>query len=145
MSDEHDSALRMAVAEGLLSREEAESLKAEAALLARNPLELLVERGRLSADTLASLRREAQHEPGRDTGEPPDDATLNVPPRGERGAEFPGFPVSGWKRYECLRLLGQGGMGRVFLAHDTQLRRDVALKFVRDDDPDHMRRFISEA
>ncbi len=136
----------MAVAEGLLSREEAEAIKEEAHRLGRNPLELLIERGRLSPDTLASLRREASSEPVRDTGDPHNDSTLELPPREEqRATDVPGFPVTGWKRYQCLRLLGQGGMGRVFLAHDHQLRRDVALKFVRDDDPDHMHRFVSEA
>ncbi|HUG90536.1 MAG TPA: protein kinase, partial [Planctomycetaceae bacterium] len=51
-------------------------------------------------------------------------------------------------RYRVIRPLGRGGMGAVWLAEDTQLRRNVALKvprFSSADDPGLLDRFYREA
>lgn len=51
-------------------------------------------------------------------------------------------------RYEIIKLLGEGGMANVYLAHDTILDRKVAVKILRGDlanDEKFVRRFQREA
>jgi serine/threonine protein kinase len=50
--------------------------------------------------------------------------------------------------YEILSLLGKGGMGEVYRARDTKLKREVALKVLPEAfaaDPERMMRFQREA
>jgi serine/threonine protein kinase len=59
----------------------------------------------------------------------------------------PTSPDSGLKRYQLKELIGEGGMGKVFRAHDPVLCRDVAIKILNlesSSDPDR-ERFKREA
>ncbi len=51
--------------------------------------------------------------------------TLDLPTQGfEKGSVFA-------DRYEIIEQLGEGGMGQIYRAHDTQIDEDIAIKILR--------------
>lgn len=64
------------------------------------------------------------------------------------GSEQKLVPGQRVKHYQIVNLIGEGGMGEVYLATDTILGRRVALKVLPtfvSNDPDRLRRFTQEA
>jgi serine/threonine protein kinase/tetratricopeptide (TPR) repeat protein len=58
------------------------------------------------------------------------------------------IPNSSISHYRIVSKIGAGGMGEVYLAHDTKLDRKVAIKFLNEEfskDADKLGRFIQEA
>jgi serine/threonine-protein kinase len=65
---------------------------------------------------------------------------------GELGAQF--RPSAQSTRYTLTRVHGEGALGKVWLARDSDLNREVALKEIRSDhaaNPHTIRRFVREA
>jgi serine/threonine protein kinase len=57
-------------------------------------------------------------------------------------APHPGIRIN---QYELIKMLGEGGMGTVFLARDLRLGRRVAIKFLQTNQPEITQRFLVEA
>jgi eukaryotic-like serine/threonine-protein kinase len=48
-------------------------------------------------------------------------------------------------QYEMIKMIGEGGMGTVYLARDLRLGRRVAIKFLQSNQPELTQRFLVEA
>ena len=112
--------------------------------------------------------------PGGPVVAPPAAQTAMQAPRAKRPSESPSSPGTGknpWdtfdsstaaqtgvhtpsamphpgvriNQYEMIKMIGEGGMGTVFLARDLRLGRRVAIKFLQSDQPEMTQRFLVEA
>jgi serine/threonine-protein kinase len=149
-----EQVLRLAAERGHITQAEAEStlvevrerLKSAGLYAVEEPsLELVIPDHLLRDDTLARLARELGLE---DEDWLPRDTNAEASGDGLEpleGDPFEVFPVPDWDRYEFIDFIGRGGMGDVFKARDPRLGRYVALKFLRRDDPEQVKRFLREA
>lgn len=107
----------------------------------------------MAANVAGSGKSEPQVPPPKPGGPAKPSAANTAKPAETAGKRSPtkGHGLDGLKqlgRYTILKKLGQGGMGTVFLATDTQLRRQVALKVLakeKAENPTLVKRFKAEA
>src|SRR5262245_40083071 len=109
--ESEEALLQIAIEQGLLNRVEVatlDSIPHHDSDPFGSRIRKLMELGRLENATVELLKKIKEQEP---------------------------FPVKTWDRYQIVEILGIGGMGRVHKAFDPKLKRFVAMKFLRREEP----------
>ncbi len=100
-------------------------------------------------NSISKLDPEGQDDPTIRPADVPsqDNRSPTVDPHQDRSYDSSSQNIQRFGRYRVDRLLGRGGYGEVYLAHDDDLRRSVAVKltFARFLDPSDREGFLSEA
>ncbi|MFM7199248.1 MAG: protein kinase domain-containing protein [Myxococcota bacterium] len=162
------------LAEGLVTPAELVTCRLQWEQQGLHPLSWLLEQGRISEENLQALQQQAATRSASPEPLPPlptSAAPLPEPsaaPQQDSPPDSQGSTVSfretpstqsapkaytssgtqllsSWDRYRLLKLLGQGGMGQVYLALDPRLQRNIAIKLVKRESPQANRRLVSEA
>jgi serine/threonine protein kinase/lipopolysaccharide biosynthesis regulator YciM len=101
--------------------------------------------------SLGSVRDDLQQVPDADLHASLAHLSRTRPDEGDPHATRPpaaGTPTAAGRRFRILRPHARGGLGEVYLAHDEELHRDVALKEIQAeyaDQPESRARFLREA
>lgn len=69
------------------------------------------------------------------------DSSGHAQPPDYRRSSFP-FTIN--SRYRCIEIIGKGSSGAVYRAYDTQLQREVAIKFIHRDMLQERKRLLAE-
>lgn len=101
------------------------------------PLTTLLLQHGLISESQYTLLEKMVHSSGEETRQ-----QTAGPKRGEDSLDLVG---GNYQKYQILKELGRGGMGRVLLAYDRTLKRKTALKICSHADRDRLLRFVKEA